>query len=476
MVSRDLTSLTCAQASNAIHDRTVTASELTQAVLEVVFTSNDDLRCYGLVVGDRALAQARALDGLLDAGVDLGPMHGIPIAIKDCIDTAGVATTMGSQLESDRVPVEDASLVRSLYRSGAVLIGKANLYEWAYGGPSTLWGEAFNPWRLDATAGASSNGSAVAVASGLAIGAVGSDTGGSIRLPAAFCGVFGLKPTFGRISHTGTFPPASSLDHVGPLTRDVEGGAIMLGAMAGYDRRDQATWGAPLAADYRLEIGRSVDGLRVGVPVRQTGEVLADDIAAAIQHVIAVLRDAGCRIVDVEIPSLIDARTLLWAISGPEIAEAQKSVLRNKSEFLHPNARKLMRLGEFVPATEYVHSFRIRQQMMDQMSQVFDRVEAVVMPVVPLPAWRSGQDRFEIEGVIEDDMNLLTRYCPLFNLTGHPAASVLAGFNHDGLPLAVQMVAPLFDEAAIFRLASVFEKATAYVDRRPMMPGQESVS
>jgi len=462
-----LTSLTCAQASRLIHDGQVKPSELISAVLDASHALNDRLKCYGLLTAERALRQASALDELLQSGVDLGPLHGIPVGIKDCIDTAGIPTTMGSPIEEHRVPNHDATLVHYLYRAGAVLIGKTNLYEWAYGGPSTLWGEAFNPWDLEYTTGASSNGSAVAVAAGLAMGAVGTDTGGSIRLPAGFCGVLGLKPTYGRVSRFGVFPPGSSLDHAGPIVRDAEGAAIMLNAMAGYDRRDSATWTAPPPADYLSSIAQSVKGLRIGVPNRQDREVLAQEVEVALAQSVDILNDAGCHVVAIDLPSLLDARTIMWTVSGAEAAEAHRSHLRSRSAEYHPNVRRLLAVGEFTPAAEYVHCFRVRQLMMNQMADIFGRVEAILMPCIPLAPWPSGQTRFELDGLVEDDMSLLSRYCPLFNVTGHPAASMLAGFTSGGLPLSVQIAAPMFDESTILRIARVFERATDHMQRRP---------
>jgi aspartyl-tRNA(Asn)/glutamyl-tRNA(Gln) amidotransferase subunit A len=470
MQSEPLTSLTCSEASKLIHSREIKCTELTEALLEAAEVWNPLLKCYGLVTSDRAMDHAAALDELLGAGIDLSPIHGIPVAVKDCIDTAGIPTTMGSQIEKDRVPSEDAWLVKSLYRSGAVVLGKANLYEWCYGGPSTLWGEVFNPWGLNYTSGASSNGSAAAVAAGIAMGAVGSDNGGSIRLPSGLCGVFGMKPTFGRISHSGVFPPGSSLDHVGPITRDVEGSAMMLQAMAGHDRNDPNTWSAPPPDDYCSYVGRSIKGLRVGIPRHQEGEVLEQDIELAIQEAVAILRNAGCQIVEIELPSLLDARTMMWAISGAEAAEAHKSNLRTKGELYHPNVRKLLAIGEFVPATDYVHSFRVRQVLMNKLAELFDSIEAIVMPCLPLGPWPSGQNQFHLGGIVEDDMNVLSRYCPLFNLTGHPAASALAGFNSSGLPLALQLVAPMYKESTIIRIAYVLEQANQHVKRRPQLP------
>lgn len=461
----ELAFLTAAALSERIHRRDVKPSEVVGATLGRIAEVGPMLNCYGHVASERALAHAEGLDRLIAAGIDLGPLHGIPIAVKDCIDTAGMPTTAGSSILAGRRPTQDATAVQRLVRSGAVIIGKANLYEWAYGGPSTMWGEVANPWRLGHTAGASSNGSAALVAAGLAAGALGSDMGGSIRIPAAMCGVFGLKPTTGLVSRRGVIPPSSTLDHVGPMTRSAADAALLLDAMAGHDPLDPHTWGR--RPPQRPDTAAPVAHMRVGIPRPQEAEVVSPPVAAALEQAQRVLNDAGCHLVEVDLPSYEDARTLFWAISAAENAETQRANLHAHPDAYDINVWELLTVGEFVPATEYVHAQRVRQLFSDRLSTVFSQVDALLMPVLPLAPWPNDQTVFELDGRVEHKMAVMTRYSPLFNLTGHPAASVPFGFTGDGLPLSVQLAAPLAAEQTIFRLAVELERANPERDRRP---------
>jgi aspartyl-tRNA(Asn)/glutamyl-tRNA(Gln) amidotransferase subunit A len=453
-------------ASLALRSREVTSRELTEIVLDRIARIDKHLNSYGFVSADRAVAEATALDQMLSAGVDLGPLHGIPMAVKDCIDTSSMPTTAGSVIEAGRVPQSDATVVRLLRNAGAVVIGKTNLYEFAYGGPSTLWGEVGNPWNLEMTAGASSNGSAAAVAAQLAYGALGTDMGGSIRIPAAVCGVFGLKPTFGRVSRFGVTPRGCTLDHVGPLTRTAEDAARVLHVIAGVDRHDGST-SSSTGVQRFYGAGRPVDGLRIGVPRRQSAEVLTEEVEDALNDAMEIFRALGCSIVECALPNLEHARTLMWLISAAELASFHHEHLRDKRDLLHADVRSLLGFGQFIPATDYVHCQRVRALFARNMSDIFSSIDAILMPMLPIPPWPSSQTTFEIGDRTEDKMTLITRYSPLFNLTGHPAASLLAGFTADDRPLSVQIAAPLNAESTIFALASRFEQETGHFRRLP---------
>lgn len=467
---------TIADAASAIQAGDLLPSELLQEVLGRIDTVDGTLHSYGTVLGDRARRHALALDEMLAAGVYLGPLHGIPVVIKDNIDTAGIATTSGSVLHRDRVPAHNATAVHRLYAAGAVLVGKANLYEWAFGGPSTLWGDVANPWDPTRTAGASSNGSAAAVAAGLALGALGTDLGGSIRIPAAMCGCFGLKPTTGRVSRHGVVPAASTLDHVGPMTWSVSDAALLLNAIAGPDPADRATLQAPPVEDYAAAAQADVAGLRIGVLRHQAGATLHPEMEGAFQDARHVFVRLGCHVTEIDLPDLRDARTLMWTISAVEGAEFHRDQLRERGHLYQPNVRALLQTGAFFSGVDYVHCQRVRQLFIDQLAEVFATVDALLTPVLPLPAWQADLDDVVFGDTREDSMAAMTRYSPLFNLTGHPAASMLAGFSAGGLPLPVQLVAPHFHESTLFRLGAGFEKATPYSRRRPALRSGESRS
>lgn len=458
---------TVVEAARAIRRGETTPTQLVSAVLDRIRCDDHALHSYGTVVEDRARRHAEALDTLLAAGIYLGPLHGIPVAVKDNIDTEGIPTTSGAVLDKDRVPVRDATVIQRLHAAGAVVVGKANMYEWAYGAPSTLWGEVSNPWNHELSSGASSNGSAAAVAAGLALAALGTDLGGSIRIPAAMCGIFGLKPTTGRVSRAGVVPSASTLDHVGPMTRTATDAALLLAAIAGPDVRDARTLGGPPVADYAAEAEAPVQGLRVGVLRPQERFTLDAETQRAFDEAQRTFRDLGCSVVDVELPDLEDARTLMWVISAVEGAEFHHENLLSDGGSYNPDVRVLLSTGAFITAPDYARCQRVRQLLMDQMATAFRRVDAVLTPVLPMPPWSASAREVTVGGVVEDKMSAMTHYSPLFNLTGHPAAATLAGFTPDGLPLSVQLAAPMYAESTILRLAGAFEQATGLTVRRP---------
>lgn len=461
---------TITEAAAAIEAGDVLPSQLLDEVLARIERLDPTLHSYGTVLAPRAREHALALDQMLAAGVHLGPLHGIPVAVKDNMDTAGIATTSGSVLHRDRVPVRNATAVQRLYAAGAVVVGKTNLYEWAFGGPSTLWGDVANPWNPSCTAGASSNGSAAAVAAGLALAALGTDLGGSIRIPAAMCGCFGLKPTIGRVSRRGVVPAASTLDHVGPITWSAADAALVLDAIAGPDPCDRATLQAPPPDDYYASAARrDVSGLRIGVPRLPDVGVLGAEMKSAFDNAATVFTHLGCHLTKVELPDLADARTLMWAISAVEGAEYHRELLRLHADAYQKNVRALLQTGALFTGVDYVHCQRVRQLFVDQLAETFTTVDALLTPVLPLPAWQAASDEVVIGNTREDNMAAMTRYSPLFNLTGHPAASMLAGFSADGLPLSVQLVAPHFHETTVLRLAAAFERNTEFGRRRPVL-------
>ncbi len=458
---------TVAEAADAIRSGQIRPSDLVCRVLDRIRSDDPALNCYGTVVEDRSRRHADALDRLLAAGIYLGPLHGIPVAVKDNIDTKGIPTTSGAVLDKDRVPTRDATVIQRLHAAGAVVVGKANMYEWAYGAPSTLWGDVANPWNHHLTSGASSNGSAAAVAAGLALASLGTDLGGSIRIPAAMCGIFGLKPTTGRVSRAGVMPSASTLDHVGPMTRTATDAALLLACIAGPDVRDARTLGGFPVADYAVEAQSPVDGLRLGVLRAQEHFVLDAETEGAFQKAQRTFRDLGCSVVEVELPDLEDARTLMWVISAVEGAEFHRENLLSDGGSYNPDVRALLNTGAFIAAPDYARCQRVRQLLMEQMARVFGRVDAVLTPVLPMPPWSASAREVTVGGVVEDKMSAMTHYSPLFNLTGHPAAAMLAGFTSDGLPLSVQLAAPMYAESTILRLAAAFERATGLTTRRP---------
>lgn len=435
----------------------VTSRTVTELMLSRIEKYDPRLNAYITVMKDSALAEADAMDLLRGQGTILGPLHGVPIAIKDNMETGGVVTTAASRLYRDHIPSRDATVVERLRRSGAVILGKLNMYELAFGGVHPDYGESRNPWNEERACGASSSGPAAAVAAGIAYGALGSDTGGSIRLPAAACGIVGLKATYGVISRAGVLPAGYSLDHVGPMTRTVRDTALMLQAMAGPDPRDPASSQRP-APDYLAGIDLGIEGLRIGVPKKQPNEFIDAEMLAACENAYALLEKAGARLIEVEVPDHLMSRTLMWVIAGAELAESQRDLLRSRPEDYSQRVRSHITLGAFIPATEYVHAQRVRQKIAEAYAAVMQKVDLIAMPVVPFPAWEIGAEEVSFGGQREDLMPGLTRYCPPFNMTGQPAIALPAGFDAQGLPLSFQIGGRLHEDALVLRAAQAYEK------------------
>jgi aspartyl-tRNA(Asn)/glutamyl-tRNA(Gln) amidotransferase subunit A len=461
----DLPFLPLTEAAALIASRAISSVELTTLMLNRIEAFDPELNAFITVTHEAALAQARAMDDLTAAGITLGPLHGVPLAIKDNIATAGIRTTAASRVYAGWVPDRDATVVERLRGAGAVILGKLNLYELAFGGVHPDFGESRNPWKMDRACGASSSGPAAAVAAGLAYGTLGTDTGGSIRLPAAACGLVGLKATYGVVSRAGVVPAGYSLDHVGPLTRTVRDTAVMLQVLAGADARDPAGSQRP-APDYLKDLDAGVQGLRVGVPKTQANELIDPAMRQACADALGVLETAGARLIDIEMPDHLLSRSLMWAIAATELAEAQRDYLRKRPQDYSDGVRAAILQGAFLPATEYVHAQRVRQKLAQDYAAIMEHVDVIAMPVVPFPAWPIGADEVAIGNARENLMAGLTRYCPPFNISGQPAIALPAGFDAEGLPLSFQIAGRLHDDKLVLRAARAHERATGWHERR----------
>jgi aspartyl-tRNA(Asn)/glutamyl-tRNA(Gln) amidotransferase subunit A len=452
--------------ADLIKARKVFPTDVIEATLSRIERLGKICNCYITVTADRAREHALALDKLLHAGIHLGPLHGIPISLKDNIASANVRTTAGSAILKDWVPDRSATAVDRLARAGAVTIAKANLYEFAFGAPHPLYGPTKNPWNPNHGCAGSSSGSASAVAAGLCYGSVGTDTGGSIRIPAAFCGVIGFKPTYGRVSRAGVIPLSANLDHVGPLARTVRDAGILFEAMAGPDREDPTATNRP-PANFTSEIDAGVRGLRLGLLAPQATERLQTEVRAALTAAYRVFEDAGALLVDVQLPDLTEVRAACWTIMRAEAAEYHRPYLRSKADQYHPTVRTLIEGGEFIPATEYVHAQRVRGKAAADVRSALAGVDALLLPAVAMAAYPIGQQIVDLGGYQEDVLGAMTRYTPLFNLTGHPVLVLPCGFNAEGMPIGMQVVGRLFDEARVLRVAQTYESLTEWHRRRP---------
>ena len=454
-----LADLTLAEASARIRQRSVTSTSLVEACLARIEKYNPQLNAFMTVMGDQALAQARDLDAEQRAGKFRGPLHGIPIGLKDLIDTAGIRTTAASAVFADRIPQEDAEVVRKLKAAGAVLIGKLNMHEFAYGATSvpSHYGPVHNPWKLDHIAGGSSGGSAAAVAARLCYGALGSDTGGSIRQPSSYCALAGLKPTYGRVSTRGVVPLSWSLDHIGPMCRTVADAAMLLGAIAGYDPKETTSIDAPVG-DYTQALRTKTSALRLGIPRAMFYEKLDPEIESAINAALDVLRKltAGAR--DVELPAVGNLPVLAGEAYAYHLPYFSKT-----PDLYQPMTRDRLERASKITAAAYIDGRREMDRLRREVGSVFSSVDLLITPttpIPPIPVQGSSAD------IVSGASSSLRNTSP-FDVFGLPTISVPCGFTKSGLPIGIQISGPNFAETRVLALAHAYEQATTWHTRRP---------
>jgi aspartyl-tRNA(Asn)/glutamyl-tRNA(Gln) amidotransferase subunit A len=440
--------------------RALSPVEVTQAVLDRIGRLNGTLNAFITVLADSALEQARQAEKELGEGVDRGPLHGVPVSLKDIFDTAGVRTTAASRIWRDRVPEQTATTAQRLTDAGAILVGKCNLLEFAYGIVHPDYGQCGNPWNVNRTSGGSSSGSAASVAAGMGWGSLGTDTGGSIRIPASYCGIVGLKATYGRVSRHGVAPLSWSLDHVGTLTRTVEDAAIVLQAIAGYDPLD-FTSARDAVPDYRVNLRDGVSGLRLGVLEQHMGDDLYPGVADVTQKAIDELERAGMRVNTVRIPSLEQADPAMLVAILPEATVIHEEWLRSRPEDYAEMTRQQLELGALMPAVDYVRVQQYRRRLFVEFLDVLRDVDVLASPTV---AWEAPKEDPTVaagEGAAE------ARRTGPYNLVGLPAITVPCGFGRDGLPLGLQIAGKPMAEALVLRVAYAYEQRAGWFRQHP---------
>lgn len=451
---------TISELAPRLRRKEVSPIEITQECLRRIEKLNPTLNAFITVTGESALAQARIAEAEILRGEWRGPLHGVPMALKDLIDTAAVRTTAASVRLKDRIPDQDAEVVRRLRQAGAIIVGKNNLHEFAYGGSSLIshFGDVHNPWDAGRIAGGSSGGSAAAVVTGLAYAAIGTDTAGSIREPAALCGCVGLKPTYGRVSTRGVIPLSWSLDHVGPLTASVADAAIVLQAIAGHDTADITSANVPVA-DYVSALRDDCKSLRVGVLQGYFFDDLDSEVASALGHALRGIATivAEMKEVRLDVPS---DRTLQAAESYAYHAEN----VAKTPELYQPETLRRIRSGENVSAAEYIQRRRELDEARRNIARVFAEVDVLVMPTMPMPAPAIADLRSDPDALRPAELRLLRNTRP-FNVWGLPAISVPCGFTQSGLPIGLQIAGPHWREDLVLRLAHAYEQATAWHKR-----------
>jgi aspartyl-tRNA(Asn)/glutamyl-tRNA(Gln) amidotransferase subunit A len=460
----ELARMTIAAASRGLERRSFSALELLDAVLARVEETEPRLHAYARVTADAARREAAAADREISVGRRRGLLHGIPVAVKDLCYTAGVATEAGSRAMAGFVPSFDATVVRRLREAGAVIVGKTVTHEFAYGQniPVTR-----NPWHETMYPGGSSVGSGVAVAVGSAMGAIGTDTGGSIRVPASIMGIVGLKPTFGRVSRHGVLPLSWSLDHVGPLTRTVEDCAIMLGAIAGHDPLDPMSSATPVP-DYRAGLEEGVEGLRLGVDRDYYyGPGVDPEVAALVRDAERVLAAAGAEIVPVVIPELAHATVIGMTLMQPEASAAHRERLRRRLADYEDGTRLMLEFGNLIPAAHYVTAQRARRWFQAAIRDAFrrERLDALLAPSLPIPTMPREESVGDFLGGTEGrvDLSGLIKHGIVANVAGLPALSVPCGLAAGRLPVGLQIVGRPFAEATVLRIGRAHEVRTDWV-------------
>ncbi len=448
----------------------VSPVEVVRVYLDRIEVLDGKLKAYITVCREEALAAAKVAEAAVMNGHALGRLHGIPIGLKDLYATKGILTTGGSKILADWVPSEDATVVSRLKEAGAIILGKLNMHEFAYGpeGLNVHYGHAWNPWGMKThrIAGGSSSGSGVAIAAGLCAGALGSDTGGSIRIPAALCGIAGLKPTYGRVSRAGVLPLAWSLDHVGPMTRTAADSAVILAAIAGHDPRDPTSSALPVP-DYPAALTGQVKGLRVGLLRSFFLESAGLVLRQAVEQAAKVLEELGAEIREVTLTTAEHAAGASFAIIASEALAYHEAWIKSRPGDYAPDVRARLQAGAFVSATQYLRGQQARALIRNEVDALLAQVDILLAPATPIVATPVGQTEVTVDHDTRDVRSSLTRLTRIFNLSGHPVCVVPCGFTVAGLPVGMQIVGRPFDEATVLRVADAYQRATDWHIRRP---------
>jgi len=454
--------------------RKISPVELTELFLRRIERQNPSLNAFLTITAEAALAAARRAEKHLlrhrASRRENLPLLGIPITLKDNIWTRGIRSTAGSKILSEFVPAQDSTVSRKLARAGAVLIGKTNLNEFAYGitGGNAHYGPVHNPWALDRISGGSSAGSAVAIAAGLCAASIGTDTGGSIRVPSAFCGTVGLKPTFGRVSVFGTMPLSPSLDHVGPIARSVRDAAILLGLIAGRDPLDPTSSPRPVE-DYRDALSKPLRKFRLGRPREHYWEKLDPEVRRTAEAAVRDMEKRGAVVREVSLPHLkesLDAATNISLAEALHVHEAAGYFPARSADY-GEEVRHRIDAGGKVPANRYLAGFDVRKRLLGEFDAAFQTVDAIVAPTVPVPAPLIGAESVHVDGEEIGVRPAIVGHCRPANFTGLPAISVPCGFTRDGLPVGLQLIGRAFDEATLLRIAYSYERANDWRTHHP---------
>jgi aspartyl-tRNA(Asn)/glutamyl-tRNA(Gln) amidotransferase subunit A len=462
--SSQLAYLSLSEVAALVAKRELSPVELTQATLDRISALDPKLHSYYTVFSTAALAAAREAEAQIRGGTYRGPLHGIPLAVKDIYESG--PTTCGSKLRKDYVAQQDCTVVTKLKQAGGVMLGKLATYEFAFGLPTlaSYFQPARNPWNVEMDPGGSSSGSGAALAAGLTFGAMGSDTGGSIRWPAFCCGIVGMKATYGRVSRAGVFPLSWNLDHTGPMTRTVKDCALMLQECAGYDPHDPASASVPVT-DFSAKLGQDIKGMRIGIPRGLFAENCDQGILAAFDTAVTQMNKLGAEVVDVDSITFGELWAVFWPLLCADAAAYHLDDLRKRPGDYNPDLRMALAAGTLVSATAYLQSQRVRDQIRRKMLKQLESVDLFMLPTTGMMPARI---RAQSPGMflMAEDFYI---YTPLFNLTGFPALALPCGFSAADLPIGFQLAGKPFDEATVFQAGYAYEQATPWHRRHPAL-------
>lgn len=426
--------------------------KVVRALLDQIDASEKTLNAWITILREQALVETQQTECNFQGGWEGGPLHGIPVSFKDNMNTAGIRTTCAARILSDNVPTHDARVVTKLRQGGAILLGKNNLLEFAYGIVHDDFGQCNNPWDPTRTAGGSTSGGAASVAAGQVYATLGTDTGGSIRIPASYCGIVGFKPTYGLVSRHGVFPLSWTLDHVGPLARTVEDAAIVLAAIAGRDPNDPSSIDTPSDLNPDTLDDFNLHGVKIGLIPQHLGDDLRSGVGKTLDEAVEVFKKAGAQISEVNIPDITQCDEALFPLIAPEATFIHEKWLRERPEDYAPMTRKQLEMGFEISAVEYVRWQQFRLRLIEQFREAFKDVDVIINPTVAWVAPKEDPAVAGDEGVIE------ARRTAPYNITGMPAITVPCGFAEDDLPAGLQIAGPWLRDQLVLQVARAYEK------------------
>jgi aspartyl-tRNA(Asn)/glutamyl-tRNA(Gln) amidotransferase subunit A len=466
--SEQICFLSAAELGRLIRQKEVSPVEIVDAHLQRIEALEPKLNAFITITGDKARDAARTAEKELEQGIDRGPLHGIPLGLKDAYDTQGLRTTYGCQVFDSHVPEEDSTTARRLREAGTVLLGKLNLHTLEFGptGQNEFYGDMHNPWDVARYSGGSSGGSGAAVASGQCTIAMGSDTGGSIRIPASLCGIVGLKTTYGLLSHHGLMGLSPTMDHHGPMARTVEDCAMMLGVLAGHDPKDPWSSKRPVP-DYTKALTGDIRNIRIGVVKEYFESPVDPEVSRAVREALQVFENLGAAVVEVSWPMFHYSHAISTAILLADTAGSLGGLVSRHGPKIENLVRARIESGYFVPVTKYLKAQHGRSLLNRQSYDLLEQVDILAGPTVPVAAPRIGEDKVQVGDTRLSTVPTLLQYTRAHNLTGLPAISVPCGFTATGLPIGMQLVGRAYDEETVLRVAHAYEQATPWHKKRP---------